>query len=81
MAIRPLSAIIADAVDRIVARVERSGELLQRIFLAATFRTLEQDDGTSPVKQLRKLKLAQMLTQGGERKLLIAGRERVALSI
>jgi hypothetical protein len=74
MTVGGLAAIVADAVDREMARVERRGELLERSFLARTRRTFEQNDCASAVRDLGQLQLANMLAQRGKSSVMICRR-------
>ena len=59
-----------------VARVERGRELFQRIFLARAFRSFEQDDRATAVRDLRQLQFAQMIAHRRERRDEIPGAPR-----
>src|SRR5689334_6295453 len=61
MAVGRVAAIVADFVDRKPARIERRGKLSQRGLLPGSLRSFEQDDRPAAVRNLRHLKLVQML--------------------
>ena len=51
-----------------VARVECRPDLPQRMFLAGSCKPFEKDDGTTAMRDLRELKLAEMVPKGCKRR-------------
>ena len=62
-----LAPIAARAMDGVMTRVERGGELLQRVFLARSLGPFENDHRAPPMNDLRQLELGQMVTQRRKR--------------
>jgi hypothetical protein len=73
MALSRLPPVVFNGMHCIVAGVERSRHLPQRVLLPGSSRPFEQDDGTTAVDDLRQLKIAQMDSQRFQRLLMRVG--------
>jgi hypothetical protein len=71
MSFSGLAAIAASCVHGVMTRVECCGELPQRSLLAGSVRSFEQDDGPTPVDDLRDLEVGQPVTKRRKRRLMI----------
>ena len=78
MALARFPAIITGRMDGEMTRVEGSSDFLESPFLRRALQSFEEDYRTPAVRDLGKLQLTDMITQGGERRTEVSGTHRAS---